>query len=186
MFACCASRQLNGTEMHVESHEARIAVDVVSTCAFTYGSSLPVRMDTCVFLTQAFVPDQECAMLRHGFSPLVPQCAPQEDSFTMCTERPEDVLVEDVCGREKRDGVRTQRPGQPLSSSLARRVRVQSPTASCLLSSCTWPRSSRSLQRPLAPMEQTGDGGTTVLGDAALDKSQWCNQPVSLYLRVLV
>ena len=55
-----------------------------------------------------FVPDQECAMLRHGFSPLVPQSA----STVVCTpvagERPHDVLEEVVCDMGKHDGVRTQ------------------------------------------------------------------------------
>ena len=47
-------------------------------------------------------------MLRHGFSPLVPQSA----STVVCTpvagERPHDVLEEVVCDMGKHDGVRTQ------------------------------------------------------------------------------
>ena len=53
-----------------------------------------------------------------------------------------------------------RRPGQPSSSSLARRVCVQSPTTSSFLSASTSSRTPESMQTPLAPIRgQRGHGG---------------------------
>ena len=65
-----------------------------------------------------------------------------------------------------------RRPGQPSSSSLARRVCVQSPTTSSFLSSSTSSRTSRSMKRPLVPIVgQRRDGGTVVLTGSAPSES---------------
>ena len=55
-----------------------------------------------------------------------------------------------------------RRPDQPSSSTLARRVCVQRPSSSPVLSASTSTRSTRSTKRPLAPLKQRGHGDGVV------------------------
>ena len=161
------------------SQNCTSSVTVWSSC------EMPVSAAVCTVRLGLFhVPlTPAVACLAEGFTCIIRLATGTgHRSMWRCEQRGEGVLLLRLLPRGACTSLTYgRRPGQPSSSSLARRVCVQSPTSSSILSSSTSSRISRSMQRPLAPFEgQRGDGGTSWLSGSVLPENLLCSLTASL------